>query len=62
MNLIDRYLQWLTEHELENYAYPPATPETIAAFETAHDITLPKTLCELYLRLGGQDLWLVDLI
>ena len=40
MNLIDRYLQWLTEHELENYAYPPATPETIAAFETAHDITL----------------------
>lgn len=55
MNLIDRYLQWLKEHELENYAYPPATPETIAAFETAHDITLPKTLCELYLRLGGQE-------
>ena len=41
MNLVTRYLQWLKEHELDTYAYPPASDAEITAFETAQGIALP---------------------
>lgn len=55
MNMITRYMQWLYEHDLETYAYPPIGMDVITAFEQAHDIALPAQLRELYLRLGGQE-------
>ena len=55
MNLVTRYLQWLKEHELDTYAYPPASDAEITAFETAQGIALPALLRELYLQLGGQE-------
>ena len=55
MNLVTRYLQWLKEHELDTYAYPPASYAEITAFETAQGIALPALLRELYLQLGGQE-------
>ena len=55
MNLVTRYLQWLKEHELDTYAYPPASDAEIATFEVAEGIALPALLRELYLQLGGQE-------
>lgn len=55
MNLVTRYLQWLKEHGLDTYAYPPLSDDEITAFETAQGIALPAALRELYLHLGGQE-------
>ena len=55
MNLVTRYLQWLKDHELDTYAYPPVSDAEIAAFEAAEGIALPALLRELYLQLGGQE-------
>lgn len=55
MNLVTRYLQWLKEHGLDTYAYPPLSDDEITAFETAQGVALPAALRELYLHLGGQE-------
>ena len=47
MNLVTRYLQWLKEHGLDTYAYPPLSDDEITAFEAAQGIALPAALREL---------------